>query len=468
MKVNVRGYFFIILILVVGIFLRFYKIDENIVFHSELGNNYLDIKNFLLAGKIPLIGPTTSHPWLSFGPLFYWIMSPLFAIFDFNPKIGSYFFAFEGCLLILVNYLFIRSIFNEKISLISSFIISISPVFISYARDSRFFSLVLLIFYPFLYFFLKAIQKHTNPFWFGFFYGLFFSFHFSPLIFLPVILYLLVKSKVTISQLIKAFVGFLLPNLTLIINDLLNRGQMLKNLFLWIPYRILGFLNVIPQNNFDKDLLLKNFSAILNFFNSIFVPPIGYLNFLGLFIVGLLLFFIFSTSFKKETNVLLLIAVFGLLALFIHGDPPYHYFLPILPALVILVSLSISVLYQKYKLITIFASFIFILINFNYYFSNNWFFQYKKVSNKLVPYEIQYKISKAIVDDASGKPFVLKRVGYFDNFENNYSDNYIYLMWYLGNQPVNNANLIYTIYEEKTQNVEKITIKIGDIIVNKK
>src|SRR3990172_7049818 len=94
----------LVAILSTSILLRFYRIPENLVFHGELGANYLAIKNFILSGQIPFLGPPTSHPWLSFGPLYYWIFAPVLAFFKYNPLAGGYFFATVGVLIAIFNY----------------------------------------------------------------------------------------------------------------------------------------------------------------------------------------------------------------------------------------------------------------------------------------------------------------------------------------------------------------------------
>lgn len=128
-----------ILSVTLGIFLRFYRIRENLVFHGELGSNYLDIKNFISKGEIPLLGPPTSHPWLSFGPLFYWLFAPILVLFNYNPVSGANFMAVAGSLVIVLNFIVSERLFDKKIAAISSLLLAISPQFVTLTRESRFF-----------------------------------------------------------------------------------------------------------------------------------------------------------------------------------------------------------------------------------------------------------------------------------------------------------------------------------------
>ena len=143
------------MVLAIGTFLRYFKLHENMVFHGELGDNYLAMKNIFTTGVIPLLGPPTSHPWLSFGPLYYWLFSPILLLSKYDPIGVAYSFAFLHSALIVVNYWVVKNTFNKKIAIISSFLIAFSPAYISFAHESRFFSLTLLLFYPLFYFLVR-------------------------------------------------------------------------------------------------------------------------------------------------------------------------------------------------------------------------------------------------------------------------------------------------------------------------
>ena len=73
----------------------------------------MDIKNAFFHHQIPLKGAPTSHPWLSFGPLFYWLYAPLLILSKFNPMSHAYFGAGIAILTIVVNYIFIKKLFSE-------------------------------------------------------------------------------------------------------------------------------------------------------------------------------------------------------------------------------------------------------------------------------------------------------------------------------------------------------------------
>jgi len=87
----------------------------------------------------------------------------------------------------------------------------------------------------------------------------------------------------------------------------------------------------------------------------------------------------------------------------------------------------------------------------------------------LVPYQTQLKIAESIVNDAKGAPFSISRVGPYDYFEETYSQNYRYLLWWKGNEPISNADIIYTIYDDPTKfsgHSDKI-ISVDNILIKK-
>ncbi|KXK11093.1 MAG: hypothetical protein UZ22_OP11002000475 [Microgenomates bacterium OLB23] len=74
--------------------------------------------------------------------------------------------------------------------------------------------------------------------------------------------------------------------------------------------------------------------------------------------------------------------------------------------------------------------------------------------SKVVPFKTQETVARNIVRDAQGRPFELHRVGPGDHFEGDFAQNYHYLLWYFGNEPVTAAPLKYTIYETKNNTVK--------------
>src|SRR3989344_8963697 len=90
--------YLLILILFIAAFLRFNRLRENLIFHGELGVDYLAIRDIIEGKRTALLGPRTSHEWLYLAPLFYWLLAVLLPLFNYHPIAGAYFFAAIGVL----------------------------------------------------------------------------------------------------------------------------------------------------------------------------------------------------------------------------------------------------------------------------------------------------------------------------------------------------------------------------------
>ena len=432
-----RVNFYLLLIVLLALFLRAYKFADNFNFNAEFGDNLLDVKNAIGANFLPLVGPQTSHPWLSFGPFYYWLLIPVMKIFNFEPLAAGWIGIVVGVAVVVANYYVINKIFSKTVALLSSFLIAVSPLWVSYSKDARFFFFVTLLFYPFFWSLYKK-----NFFWAGFWFGLMFSFHYSPVIFVVVIL-IFWKEKISPKMLPRILVGMLLPNIPLLIYDSQHAFRMISNFLLWIPYRIAGFLGFYPKNNFTLETFAGNLNLVNEFIGKSFTLNEKLWPIISMFILALSLYFLIKKSGKLFLTFSFAV---GIVAIFVHGDAPLHYFLPIFPIPLIIFSLFIDSLKDKRKYFFFLLLTILFLLNFNGLLRNT----------APVSYKVLKEISGFIVKDAKGQPFSLKRVGSYDYFEENFSQNYRYLMWLYGNEPVKKANLVYTIYEDTMEIKKKI------------
>ena len=447
----------LILILLLGTFLRLYKLEERFQFAGEQGNELLQMKNFIESGQIPLLGPATSHPWLSFGPLYYWLMIPVLTLFDFNPLSVGYLMAIMGTLLIFVNYLIVKSLFDKKTAIISSFLIAVSYSFVQNTLGARFFSLVPFFFYPFIYYLSRTENNNLKAiFWAGFYFGVMINFHYTPLIYLPAIILIVFLNRKFLKKVSfgYTFLGFSVTQIPILIHNFFNEFEMLFKFIAWFPYRFLVFFGLFPGKGESWGSLYESASSAFNFLINSFVVPGNFerVVFLTLLLVVLLLSRKRLKEFCKNTIVKLLILflTLGVVSLFLHGAPPYHYFLPLYPIPIILFSSLLSKIYSndgtKYLILT--ALLVVGIINLKYYFSDKWFYKFtSKIEGEYVPYELQLKAAESIIDDSNSGKYSLSRVGPNDQFEGDFAQNYIYLLWLRGNEPVNGQKLTYTIYE---------------------
>lgn len=427
-------------------------LQRNLIFNGEMGYDYMTIRNFVENGQIPLIGPRTSHEWFFIGPLFYWIFGLLMPIFHYSVLVGTYFFAIVGVVSILVCYWVIKSLFGQKAGLISSFLLSFSPLWVSLTRDARFNAMTAVLFFPFYYFLVKATRdKGKSLLTLGVILGIMFSFFPSPILLLPgtVVVIFIYRKQIKKKYFIPGILGFLIPNIPYLIYNSIHKFEILGNLFAWIPYRILGFFGLYPKNTVTPHILQNNLTGLYTFFQQSYLYESNIL----IFILSLAVVMYAISKARKNISlaILLILAGVSYLGLFLHGDPPQHYYLVIFPVPIILLSLFIERLSQKFIWLSILVVGYLLLSNLMFYFSKNWFYVNSvKMSGDMnyVPYGLQLKVADYIARDTGSNNFNLARVGPSDYFGDNFSLNYQYLLKNLGKKVDKSAPIRYTIYED--------------------
>lgn len=467
------------LIILISFFLRFYRINQTFGFQGELGDNLLTVKNAIIGREIPLLGPPTSHPWLYFGPLFYWILIPWLRIFSYNAVSISYLGAFAGFLGVCLNFIVIKKIVSKQVALISSFLISISPYFISFSRSGRFMFWESVLFYILIYYLYKIYKGNIKYlFHLGFTFGVMINFHLTPLVLvIPILIIIIPKLgsfKEISKNLVKGFIGFIIPTLPFLIYDYKNNFSMSIKLVLWIPYRFLGFLGLVNKNSLSLNVAKETLFSIFEFFASNLTYEV---NLLGIILAVIIVLYIFKNI--KNSNfiwkVINYFTLFTIISFFIHTNPPSHYFVPILPIPIIVISLFLSDFLEKYrkKIFVFIFLIVIVFVDMHFLFSEKFYF---KKTDELgtdfsVPYEMQRDVVKAIIKDSGRGKFLLGRVGPYDYYQDNFSQNYQYLLWYYGNEPLKDAKVGYIIYEGENNfpaKIENIIFKKDGLLAQKK
>ncbi len=123
-------------ILMLGAFLRLYRIDEYMTFLGDEGRDAIIVRNIFVNLHPPLIGPGTSIGNMYLGPLYYYLSAPFSLLFGFSPVGASVMVALFGISTIFLIWWTAREWFGNIAGLIASFFYAISPVVIIYNRSS--------------------------------------------------------------------------------------------------------------------------------------------------------------------------------------------------------------------------------------------------------------------------------------------------------------------------------------------
>ena len=448
----------IIIPLILGTFLRVYKILSNYYFTGELGKELIYVWQIILSAKFPLIGMGTSHEWLSYGPIYYWILMPIIKIFGWSPYILFWVSLVVSMGGVLITYFVFKKIIDKRFAIILSSFISLSPIWIWAARLSKLHTFF-FIFTPLIIYCLYKIWNGKNKyiFWLGISFGALFSFHFSqiPILLVVILMFWMKRKNLKFKNYLMFIAGLIIPNITVITHDALNGFSMIKNLLLWIPYRFAGFAGIYPKNNLN----LESGTTTLSAFNEFFGRNIFWDS--RLWILGSILFItLFITilvqnrkKYSKDFFIFYIVTstIVQCFALLIHTRPPLHYFFPIFLNFGLMFSYFASELWfkksTKFMTVAIFIlMFLVSVIEINKEHVND---------TDYIPLTVQDGVATTIVDDAAGRAFSLERVGPYDYFPENYSQNYQFLIRSKGGSVDQSASLKYIILEMGEVYIEK-------------
>lgn len=406
------------------------SIYTNYYFNGELGRELIYLYNLASSNTLPLVGLTTSHEWLSYGPFYYWIMLPFFKISGGNPYILFFVALATAVIGLLLNFVVIRKIINSKTALISTIMLAISPLLVWQTRLSKLHTFFFILSPILMYLLYKLWNKEKRYiFWTGFTFGFMFSFHLSQIPLFAAILYLLFIKKYNFKSYILLTLGVIIPNIGLIIDNV--------KILIWIPYRIVKYPIVEIGNTLNSvyEYLGKTLIWEKN------------LWYIALIIFTILFIHYFRNNiknYKKDFISFYFISTIGVtfIANILHGGAPVHYFLPIYTTVPLLLSHYLS----KTKIWPIIITTIF-LINYNFYFNF-------KNPDDFISITKQNDLANQIVSDAKGKEINLKRIGPHDYYPENYAQNYKYLILYNNGKLNEKSDYTVTINEYASFNLK--------------
>ena len=132
----IKANWLLITILLIGSFLRLYKISAYMTFLGDEGRDVLVVRNLLVHFDPILIGPGTSVGNMYLGPLYYYFMAPFLFLSNFSPVGPAVGVALLGIATIYLVYVTGHDWFGKKAGLIASLFFAISPTVIIYSRSS--------------------------------------------------------------------------------------------------------------------------------------------------------------------------------------------------------------------------------------------------------------------------------------------------------------------------------------------
>ena len=390
----------IILIIIVGVFLRFFRLEEFATFLSDQGRDAIIIKRIVTGEHLPAIGAPTSIGQVYLGPFYYYFIAPWLLLFNFNPLGLAFGVAFFSSLFLLINYLVIKKIFNEKTALFSSFLLALSYVLIDLSRFSWNPNLLPLFSFLTIYFLYQSLK--TNKWYYFCLTGAFLSFsiqlHYLALsLGLPISIILLIyflknfknfkKNIINYSLFIINFSFLISP---LVIFDLRHNFLNYKNL-----------ISLLQTSSTQKPNLLQNFLETFSYLN-FYVFNYQFSKFIN-FILLLAIIISFASYFmRKKDNFFYLHLIFLSTLVFfsLYSGPKHPHYLGVLyPFYLLLIAQYLSFFGKSF-----FEKIILFLFLISFVFLNNqkYSFLYHKGGNQI---QHAKKVAKFLKEKINNQPF---------------------------------------------------------------
>lgn len=396
-KVLRNPWFYLIVILVIGTVLRFYKLGEYMQFLGDEGRDVLVVKQMITDHKWTLLGPTASVGGFYTGPIYYYFMLPFLWAFRLDPIGPAVMSALFGIATIVLTFVLSRRFFNDRVAVIAAFLVAISPKMIEISRFSwnpnpvPFFSL-LTIFFLYL-----SVTKKRKIFTIlsGVGLGILFQLHYIDLVFGAIgatTLILLFPPREWIIQFLLGGLGFVAGDSLFLLFELRHGFPNTQSMMEFITRP-----SAVSPRNLNPLVILDDIGR------QIYEVVLGFKGgWLLVFYYSSILGFIYWAIKGKEKvkiTILLAWAVVGTIGIgFYRGNLLPHYFSFLFPVPLIFIAASADFLLRKRILWPVF---LFLMATLFYFEIKNMYF-WGKPNNMVTQTKT---IDSMILDLAGDKPF---------------------------------------------------------------
>ena len=415
----IKANWLIIIILLIGSFLRLYKISSYMTFLGDEGRDVIIVRNLLVKFDPILIGPGTSVGNMYLGPLYYYFMAPFLLFSNFSPVGPAVGVATLSIATIYLIYVVGKDWFSKTAGLIAAGLFAISPTVITYSHSSwnpnimPFFALLSV-------YSIWRVWKKNEHNWLlvtAVSFAFVLNSHYLGVFLLPVLFVFWFMSKVTWKQTLTSLLvfGFLMS--PLLIFDIRHNWMNSKALY--------KFVTVRDETQIGRPLgsIAKTYPIFEQVNSSMLTAKLPVGRFLTLIMIAWVIFFVSNkkVKFKTHSQYYLLLTWFlvGLVGLGLYKQEIYdHYFGFLFPVPFLLFCAMVSNrLERKSKLISLFVWLVVVyLVILNLKNSP----LLKTPNNQM---QRSRNVSSKVLEIADGKPFNLAVLA-----ERNYEDGYRYFM----------------------------------------
>jgi len=352
-----KNFIWIVLIFLLGLFLRIYRQGQLLGFYYDQGRDALVAAEILSFTNLPAIGPTTGLSGIFLGPFWFYFIAPFYLLGNGNPAIAAMFVGLVDSLSIFLLYFLGKEFFDKKTGLIAAFLWAVSYYLVRSARwfsnpsPVPFFTLLLLFglsqwlinkknqWLPIIFTCLAIVTQLEAA---------------SAVFYYPAILIMVLRFKINLKKLLSQKYFWL--GLGIFLLFLAPQGLFeLKNNFL-MTKNLLGFFTGRVNSDSGKSWAIPTISVItqrINYYYGTFFtkidPNLVLARFLAVGWLLALLVLFFKSKDKKALNLSLIFLFTPLIALLFfignYGNLYDYYLTGFFPIFVILLSFVLAKLH---------------------------------------------------------------------------------------------------------------------------
>ncbi|MCL4385951.1 MAG: hypothetical protein M1326_06540 [Cyanobacteria bacterium] len=400
-KLLSKEFVFLYFILLLGLFLRTFKLWDNIIFSYDQARDAQRIFDMVYNKHLKIVGPETDIPGVFNGPLFYYLLTPIYFLFNFDPNYAALFMTIINISTVFLIY-WLAVIIFKKVGLIASFIWSISfeqSNFSKYISNASLMSISSIVFFLGLAIFIFRKKNYGLTLSIiGLACSVQFNFYLIYLVLIYFILFFIYPIRIKIKQIVLNCILLFIMLSSFIVAEIKFKFLALRSLLSYFS----NSSNPVPIIDVLSSYLQKLSETI---YNTIF----SFNHFIALCIFIFLFILIFKNKNKSEI-LLLTIWLFSTLPLFgfrsgVVTTPVIN--TSIFGAIILIISGGLNELLKTNKkqlVLGLFFLVIFTSSNLILYKKNN-FLNYQALGQKAMFLSYEKKVIDYTYDNSHGAHF---------------------------------------------------------------
>ncbi|MFZ5932584.1 MAG: glycosyltransferase family 39 protein [Patescibacteria group bacterium] len=316
---------FLIVIFGFSLLTRFLYFPENVYFGFDQARDAFESQNIFKNLDLKIIGPPTAGEGLFHGPLYWYLLGPLYLLGKGNPLFPAAFLLFLNALGVFLIFLTGKKLFNEKAGLISSFIYAVSfeqTQYAMYFGNPGPAVLTIILFYLGLSLFLFkgkwwGIPLSLLGFGLSIQFEFFLLYLFLAFVFLLFLLGRKNLDKLKLKEIFISAMALIIPLFTFILAELKFGFRTVKTLL-----RIFGFSGAY---DFKKALLVLGKRLVLTINDNLYSFGVAFEALLLILLVGFSLYIIWKKFADSKKIGFLLTWFLASNLIFVFGIPNLYY-----------------------------------------------------------------------------------------------------------------------------------------------